>query len=110
MNVVEEGLEGFVDHVCVVIFKLLCSLYGHKIVEKSGEAVNLILIIPINAVPQIIRMILNLKTHIAANAPAFGSQLQMPIHLKDGIRTRFDANISEDAVFGVKQFAEAFEK
>ena len=110
MDVIEECLEGFIEHVCEVVFKLLCSLDCKEEIHKFGKAGQIFLVVAVISVPELIRGILKFETHVAADSPAFGIFLHMRPHLINGILLRFDAHVGEDAVFGVKQFAEPFEK
>lgn len=50
MNVIEAGFERFIKHMCVVILKLLCTLYRDEIIEAAGEAIHIILIVSIKSV------------------------------------------------------------
>lgn len=54
MDVIEEGLEGFVQHVCEVILELLGSLDGKEKVHAFGQAAQVFLDISVVSIAKFI--------------------------------------------------------
>lgn len=93
-----------------MILELLSPLDSKEMISTSGQAVQILLLIPILPIAQIIRRILQLQTHIPADPPTLRLLLHMRPHAIDRIFMRLDPYISEHTVFGVEQLAETLEE
>ena len=51
MDVVEEGLEGFIEHMCEMVLKLLCSLDSKEEIHEFGKAGQIFLMVAVVSVP-----------------------------------------------------------
>ncbi len=110
MNVAEERLKGFIEHMCEVIFELLSPLNCEKVVTGLRDAAHIFFVVSVVSVAEFVGRVLQLQTHIAADSSTARILLHMRPHFIDGIQFGLYSHIGEDAVLGIEQFAEPFEK
>lgn len=110
MDVVEEGLEGLIQHVRIVVLELLRPLYGDEVVQAAGEAVHVVLLVPVESVAEVVGGVLDLESHVSADSSALGIEFHVFVHFEDGVVVGFESDVGEDAVVGVEELAEALEE
>ena len=50
MDVVEKGFKRFVKHMGIVVLKLLSSLDRKQVVDKTGKAIHILLVVSVESV------------------------------------------------------------
>lgn len=70
MDIVEERLKRFIQHMGIMILELLGTLNRHQIVQATSQTANVLLWVPVHSVPEVISRTLYFKTHVAADTPA----------------------------------------
>lgn len=93
MNVVEEGLEWLVEHMCEVVLELLRPLDIHEVVRCSCEPIQFSLLEPIEPISQVILWVLHFQLHIPTNTSTLGILLHICPHSVNSVAYRLQSDV-----------------
>jgi hypothetical protein len=110
VNVPEGRLKSLIEHMCKMILELLGPLDSEEPVALGGETAEFGFVVAIVSVAELIGRILEFEAHVATDTTDLGIFFHMCPHFVDGVFLGFNSNISQYAVLGIKEFAEAFEE
>lgn len=51
MNIIEARFERLIEHMSIMVLKLLRPLNRDQVIEASGQTIHIILIVPIKPIP-----------------------------------------------------------